>query len=79
MEIFAPRAVKQFKAIIKSEVPAALLLETLKYRMSTGMARNPPPMPNNPDSEPITRDSTTRIQNGICFSALLLAETLNIE
>ena len=65
--------------MISKEVPAALFCEVLKNKTRTGIARNPPPIPNKPVMEPITREIKTKAQVDILFSGKLVIGDLSIE
>ena len=54
--------------MIASDVPAAFPCGTLKKRTRTGIARKPPPIPNNPVIDPITSEITISHRNGTFFS-----------
>ena len=72
-------AVKQFKAIINNEVPAALASGLLKPSTKTGIARKPPPTPKMPVIEPITSEIKIKVGSGIFRSEFWLIGGRNIE
>ena len=54
--------------MMASEVPAAFPCGTLKNKTKTGIARNPPPIPNKPVIIPIIKEIRSSHKNGIFFS-----------